>query len=182
MPLVYYLSTVNVLFILAKISIIGDNMAKLTFSIEIEAPVVEVFKFIADGVNAPKWHPLIRYAERIENTKLGVGSLVRYDVKVGPLRLVWVTRAVEFEWNRMFKDVLVRVEEGPLKEYVLSGYFESRNNSTIVRMELYYKLSWGILGELLDKLIISRRVEKHMLEGLQKAKRYLESLQKGELE
>ncbi|MCE4600914.1 MAG: SRPBCC family protein [Desulfurococcales archaeon] len=150
-------------------------MARLRFRVEINAPVDRVFGFIADGVNAPKWHPSIVSAERIEGTVLGVGSTVRYRARVGPLDLIWVTRAVEFEWNRGFRDVMVRVEKGPLAWYELTGIFKPGGRGTLVEMELDYRLSWGPIGPVLDSLVVARRISAHMHEGLQKAKKLLES-------
>ena len=150
-------------------------MATLEFQVEIKAPVNKVFKFIADGENAPKWHPSIIKAERLENTKLGVGSTVRYHAKIGPLNLIWVTKAVEFEWNKKLRDILVRVEEGPLKEYELKGLFKQENNKTTVTMMLNYKLSWGPIGSIIDKLVVAKRIRSHMNEGLNKAKKLLET-------
>ncbi len=149
-------------------------MARITVSILIKAPLDRVFRFLADGENAPRWHPSIVEARRIEGTQLGVGSTVRYRARVGPLDLVWVTRAVRFEWNRGFHDTLVRAEKGPLKTYELSGVFEEEGGATRVTMELSYTLGWGPLGRLLDALVVSRRVRRHMEEGLHRAREMLE--------
>ena len=150
-------------------------MARLRVSTLIKAPLDRVFRFLADGENAPRWHPSIVEARRIEGTQLGVGSTVRYRARIGPLDLVWVTRAEHFEWNRGFHDTLVRVEKGPLKTYELSGTFTEENGATRVTMELSYTLGWGPLGSLLDALVVSRRVKRHMEEGLRRAKELLEA-------
>ncbi len=149
-------------------------MGRVRVSARIKAPLEEVFKYIADGENAPDWHPSIEEAKRIMDTRLGVGSTVRYKAKVGPLELVWITRAVEFEWNKGFKDVLVGVEKGPLKSYELRGRFESLDDGTLVELELEYSLSWGPIGWIIDKLLVERRVKRHMQEGLERAKHKLE--------
>jgi len=150
-------------------------LAKIRVSTTIKAPLDRVFRFIADGENAPRWHPSIVEAKRIESTKLGVGSTVRYRAKLGPLEIVWVTRAEKFEWNKEFHDILVRVEKGPLKAYEISGIFLGEEERTHVILELEYALAWGPLGSLLDTLIISHRVKKHLEEGLNKAKELLEA-------
>lgn len=151
-------------------------MAKIAVSEFIEAPLDEVFRFLADGENAPKWHPTIIEARRIEGTRLGVGSTVRYRAMVGPLEIVWVTRAERFEWNGEFHDVLVRVEKGPLSGYELTGKFSEESNGTRVRMELKYTLRGGPLGGLLDAILISRRLRRHFIEGLHRAKELLEKV------
>ncbi len=149
-------------------------MAKIVVMTTIKAPLSKVFRFIADGENAPLWHPSLVEAKRIEGTALGVGSTVRYKAKIGFLELIWITRAERFDWNKGFQDVLVRVEKGLLKTYELIGSFGEEYERTRVTLELSYTLKWGLLGRLLDALIVRSRVKKHMEEGLQRAKELLE--------
>ncbi len=150
-------------------------MGRVEASITIRAPIDDVFRYIADGENSPEWHPTIIEAKRIMGTELGVGSTVLYKARIGFLELAWVTRAVEFEWNKRFHDVLVKVVRGPLKSYELIGEFEEIGRGTLVRLELYYELGWGRLGEVIDGLIMERRVARHMEEGLLNAKAIIES-------
>lgn len=149
-------------------------MARIVVSTFIRAPLERVFLFLADGENAPRWHPSIVEARRIGGTQLGAGSTVRYRARVGPLDLVWVARAVVFERNRGFRDTLVRAEKGPLKSYELTGRFSEEGGGARVHMELSYTLGWGPLGRLLDALVVSRRVRRHFEEGLRRAKELLE--------
>ncbi len=149
-------------------------MARVAVSTFIQAPLERVFRFLADGENAPRWHPSIVEARRVGGTQLGVGSMVRYRAKIGLLELVWVTQAVRFEWNRGFHDTLVRAEKGPLENYELVGRFSEEGGGTRVYMELSYTLGWGPLGRLLDSLLVARRVRRHFEEGLRRAKELLE--------
>ena len=149
-------------------------MARIAVSTFIRAPLERVFRFLADGENAPRWHPSIVEARRVGGTQLGVGSTVRYRAKIGFLELVWVTQAVLFEWNRGFHDTLVRAEKGPLENYELVGRFSGKGGGTRVYMELRYTLGWGPLGRLLDSLLVARRVRRHFEEGLRRAKELLE--------
>ena len=154
-------------------------MGEVRVRVRVRAPIEEVFKYLADGENAPEWHPSITSARRLAGTRLGPGSIVRYEARIGPLLLAWVTRAAEFKWNEYFRDVLLKVERGPLAEYELSGRFEAEGDSVLVEFHLKYKLTGGIIGTLVDKLLVERAVRRHMEEGLERARGIIEFRARG---
>ncbi len=149
---------------------LGMAMGKASASILIKAPVNKVFRFISNGENAPQWHPSIISTVRIAGG-LGVGSTVNYVAKIAGIKFKWVTEAVEWIENVKFKDVLI---EGPFKKYVAIGEFQQLPEGTRFNLIIEYELKIPLIGELLDKLLVQRRVQKHTMEGLEKAKKILE--------
>lgn len=145
-------------------------MGKVSSSVLIKAPLDQVFKFISNGENAPQWHPSIISAVRVAGG-LGVGSTVKYTAKVARMKFEWVTEAIEWIDNVRFKDVLVR---GPFKKYVAIGEVQPVPEGAKFALSIEYELKIPLIGGLLDRLLIQKRIQKHTTEGLLKAKRILE--------
>ena len=58
-------------------------MKRVSVSTTIQRPVEEVFDFLVDSRNDPRWCPLSRNVELVEGTP-GLGALYRYEQGQGP--------------------------------------------------------------------------------------------------
>lgn len=138
-------------------------------------PVELVFAFFADPRNLPRLMPPA-LGTRVEELRLmpaqteaagaklfadstasGEGSEIRISfrpVPFLPLRMSWLARITEFEWNSHFKDEQVR---GPFATFRhRHGTLpESRNGKagTLVTDEIDYALPFGLLGRLVSPLV-----------------------------
>lgn len=150
-----------------------DNITMGRFAVSrvIDAPRSETFALIANGENAPKWHPSVIVARIVGDTALGKGHRVHYVTQVGGLTYEFVTEAVEFEPERGFTDILYERVRGAIAKYRLSGHFESVGESTRVVLEFDYSLDFPF--SLLDGLL-QRQVRRQFEKGLEKAAHLLE--------
>lgn len=114
-------------------------MGRFVVSHIIKAPLKETFAFLANGENAPQWHPSVVSAKTVGATALGKG----------------------------FLDVLYARIKGPLKTYRLVGRFEVVDHATRVTMEGSYSLAFPL--SLLDGPVVERRVREHFQKGLERA-------------
>jgi uncharacterized protein YndB with AHSA1/START domain len=71
-------------------------------SVRIRRPPAEVFAFIADPTNLPRWDPAVREVRRTEDGPVGRGSGLRVTAEEGGRRVAIDTRIVEFEPDRAF--------------------------------------------------------------------------------
>ena len=81
------------------------STVKFEKSIEIEAPLEKVFWYVFDRENAPKWHPSVKSAKRIEG-KVGPDSVVQYDVETGGRRYDLTTHVLEWDLPKRYLDEL----------------------------------------------------------------------------
>jgi ligand-binding SRPBCC domain-containing protein len=94
----------------------------------------------------------------------GVGSEIVTSFRVIPFlpfRAKWTALITEFEWNHHFADVQ---KKGPFKSFhhrhELREETRDRVRGTIVRDVIEYDLGFGWLGELAQKLFVSRQLQE----------------------
>jgi len=75
-------------------------MITITHEETINRPVEEVFAFIADPTNDPRWCPPVLEAEQIAGDGPETGARYRQVVKPGPKRLTSVMEMTEYLPNR----------------------------------------------------------------------------------
>lgn len=70
--------------------------------VRIERPPTEVFAFIADPANLPRWDPAIREVRRTDDGPVGLGSGLSVTAEESGRRIDIDTRVTEFEPGRAF--------------------------------------------------------------------------------
>ncbi|MGD0804292.1 MAG: SRPBCC family protein [Candidatus Bathyarchaeia archaeon] len=98
-------------------------MVKVEESVMIDRPVEEVWKFIADLSNVPKWEPGVLEARLTSSGPIGVGStceIIRKDMTLPQ-------RCIEYEPNRKLSFV---VTSGPAKGTVVGFGVEAVEGKT----------------------------------------------------
>ena len=164
---------------------------RIRFEQWVPAPIEQVFLFFADPENLPRIMPphtgteLVRLKlvppsgiaeERTTVTDrsllAGAGSEIVTSFRLIPflpLRARWTASIIEFEWNHHFADVQ---KQGPFKSFIhcheLKSETREQVNGTVVRDVIDYEVGFGWLGNLADKLFISRRLQ-HTFEYRQQA-------------
>ncbi len=148
-------------------------MGRIENSIEIEAPIEEVFAFYVDPRNLEKTVPedVEMKVEMTSEGPIGVGSTWRlYGVLAGR-KLETESESIEFEENRRAKS---RQTKGDMKRYDISQVFESTDAGTKVSTTLDYELPYSVLGKLLDKLKAGKELERYVKARDEKSKEILE--------
>jgi ligand-binding SRPBCC domain-containing protein len=149
---------------------------ELRFEQWIPVPLEEVFRFFSDPSNLPRLLPPALDA-RLVSTKIvpprdaggaepakvaGVGSEIAISIRIlpfTPLRARWIARITSFEMNRYFADVQAK---GPFRRFEHRHEFEAAARDgrpgTIVRDRIDYDVGFGILGRLLRRVFVARRM------------------------
>jgi ligand-binding SRPBCC domain-containing protein len=143
----------------------------------IPAPPERVFRFFSEPLNLPRLMPPELAAEIVSVQKVpppspetapfptaaGVGTEIRLSVRLlpfMPFRTRWLARIVEFEPNRHFVDVQVK---GPFRRWRHRHEFESTERGgepgTLIRDDLEYEVGFGLLGDVMARWLIARKVQ-----------------------
>ena len=143
-------------------------MAKTEACVVIYRSVEDVWKFITDLSNLPKWDSGVLEAKQTSSGPIDVGStfLTRHR---------WMTysfRCTEFEPNRRFS---FEFSQGPMKGSKASVSLETLDEKTSATFTIYPKIGVGLklLGPYLN-----RTLRGHNRESAACVKRILESEEK----
>ena len=149
-------------------------MARLERTIEVAAPVEDVFSYVAEGLNTPSWHPSVKATRRTSSGPLGVGSKLEVEAVLAGRRFVWEQEVVEFVPGEYFRDM---VRSGPFSRFEDWGRFEPTAAGTRWTFVVDYDLKGGLIGKLLDLALFRRRVREHHNQAMENAKQILEGRQ-----
>ena len=125
-------------------------MAHAEESITINRPVDEVFNFVLDGMNNPRWRPAVIDIQRVPGKPTGVGAVYRQGLKgPGGRRIDGDYEIVELRPNEL---ISFQVIAGPARP---SGTFrfESLGGATRVTFILHFEPKG--LARLMDPMITS---------------------------
>ena len=145
---------------------LGDDaevvMPKIRKSIEINAPVSEVFAFMASPEHLPEIWPSMMEVSNIEIQPDGKAS---YDwvYKMAGVRFDGHSETIEHERDRL---VVVENEKGIRSKFRWS--YEGRDDATRLTMEVDYEVPGAVLGKLADPFIrkLNEREADTMLANL----------------
>jgi hypothetical protein len=144
------------------------DMSRVEGEIIISRPVEEVFDFVADERNEPRYNPRMLGAEQISEGPIGVGTRFRTEVETMGRTMPMIVEFTKYERPRRFGSVTrssMMETEGALTFELVSGGTRMRW-SWDVRPRGMLKLMAPIVG------VIGRRQEQGIWGNL---KRLLES-------
>lgn len=156
---------------------------RIQFEQWVPAALEQVFLFFANPGNLPRIMPpatgteLVRLKlvpppgipeERATVTErpplAGAGSEIVTSFRLVPFlpfRAQWIALITEFEWNHHFADVQ---KQGPFKSFIhrheLTGEIRNQVRGTVVRDVIEYDVGFGWLGNLAQKLFITRQLRR----------------------
>jgi uncharacterized membrane protein len=145
-------------------------LGNITKSIEISAPPEKVFNFIADFNNMNTLHE--GYTQAIvtpSNQTIVLGTTAHFINTAGGSKTEWDMKVTEFEKNRKLR----WQSEKPLIVNILT--FEPTSRGTKFTHQTVYELPYSVFGKLLDKVSVSRDVDKELEFELEKTKKALEN-------
>ncbi len=103
---------------------------------------------------------------------IGLGQEVTWRARHFGFSLTLTSRIVQFDRPRHFRDSMVR---GPFKRFDHDHIFEKRGEGTLMRDIFDFNSPFGILGKLVDALILKRRLECLLRERNEILKRVAET-------
>ena len=138
-------------------------MLEFENTIHIDRPVDEVFAFLSDFENIPKWNYYVLEVRQLSKNPIGVGTTYHQIRKTDEQDF----RIVEFEPNHM-----VAVKTLPQSSPDLEMRFTLYEEGDTTRIRDEWKLDTGMPAIL--ELLVRRRVKSAVAENLAKLKELLE--------
>lgn len=143
-------------------------MIDVESTLEISCPVDEVFAFVADQTNAPKWQKGLREVRRLTDGPIGVGSRHEFVRRFAGRELASRNRFVAFEEGRF---VRFEIPEGWLTGHA-SYLTEPSAGGTVLTSRMSFRAHG--LAVLLEPLL-TRILARDSRRDEQRLKRLLEN-------
>jgi len=144
-------------------------MAHVEKSIVINAPAEKVFMRVEDNESFPEWWPNMIEQKRQTPGPLAVGSKSRFTYNMLGVK---TTGEVELTTYEPPTHLVARTSGG------VNGTFDWRctpeGSGTRLSVVVDYTLPGSILGKIADKLVVEKRNEADLEEGLKKLKALIE--------
>ena len=131
-------------------------MSKVSRTVDISAPVQNVFNYYARPEHIAKTFPedVKMKVVPIKVTEgFGLGTVFRIEGEFGGRPLSWDMETVAYQNN---EKIQVKAINGPFKKNVISVLFEPISEGTKLTFEADYDLGYGIFGKAIDKLKLKK--------------------------
>jgi uncharacterized membrane protein len=150
-------------------------MTKISKSMEIKAPLSEVFTYFARPEHMADQFPenmgLNIIPLEVKNG-FGVGTVFRISGDFDGKKLEWDCETVDYIPQRR---IVAKMIDGPFKRWGIVVEFEEVSSSTTkITMQVDYDMPLGPLGGLMDKVKLKKTAERGMENGLYRVKSLLE--------
>ncbi|SMR70651.1 Polyketide cyclase / dehydrase and lipid transport [Aliiroseovarius halocynthiae] len=158
--------------LLIGLSQIGGQMTTLHHQIKIDAPQELVFATLADLETVDDYNPHVQTAKYISENRTGVGASRECFLGAQGTVLERVT-AVEDG-----KSISMEMYEHnwPLKYMRWTTRLETEGDSTLVSQTLEYEMKFGLLGALMDRLMMRGKMDSTMNEVFNSMRDYIEKI------
>lgn len=153
-------------------------LSHLEFEQWVPFPRQRVFAFFSNPENLPRIMPAASGTKLIAVNRMppppppsgtvgdrsaGIGSTIVTSFRVFPLlpiRMKWVARITEFEWNHHFADVQ---DKGPFKSWHHRHGFAAETRAgiagTLVKDVIDYEVGFSFVGAMANALFVRRQME-----------------------
>ena len=150
-------------------------MTKISKSMEIKAPLSEVFTYFARPEHMADQFPenmgLNIIPLEVKNG-FGVGTIFRISGDFDGKKLEWDCETIDYIPQRR---IVAKMIDGPFKKWGIVVEFEEVNsNATKITMQVDYDMPLGPLGGFMDKVKLKKTAERGMENGLYRVKSLLE--------
>ena len=139
-------------------------MSKIKLEVTVDAPVEKVWEALGDFGNVYKWSPAVRASAAIEGHERGGDAIRKCEVP----GLGNVDETVT-EWSEGQGFTFLVEATGPIKTAVSDWRVRPQGAGSVVTVSVDYKVRYGTLGSVMDRLIMGRmlrRVAARSLAGL----------------
>lgn len=140
-------------------------------SIEILSPVSAVYGMIADQPERqPEWWPPIELQERVSPPPTQVGSISQYVYNMMGVKI-----RGEHEVLEMSRDEYLKVKTISGIDSQFEFFFQPSGDATYLTIRVNYNLPGSVIGQLLNKLVIEKKNEDDLRDGLANLKAIMEN-------
>lgn len=143
-------------------------MKKVEAQIVIDAPVQKVWEVLADFGAVFRWAPSVTNSYSTSKNNSGPEASRHCDVAGFGGIEEYVT-----EWNEGRDFTYLFTGVGPISEGYSTWSVKPQDDKTLVHTELRYGLRWGPLGALMNALLMRRKLEQGLANGLEGLKHHV---------
>jgi|GEM_PF-2281162 len=161
---------ISITLLLIALSHIGGNMTTLHHEIRINASKHQVFDTLANLELVAEYNPNIQAAKYLSSEPMrGVGSARECSTKDGPIR----ERVTGFEEGKEISMELY-AHNWPIELMNWTTRVAVDGEGTLVTQSLNYKMKFGLLGALLNKVVMKNKMDKTLNEVFKSMRDYIE--------
>jgi ligand-binding SRPBCC domain-containing protein len=122
-------------------------------------PVAEVFEFFSKAENLERLTPPWLKLQILTPTpvKMERGATIEYALRVRGIPIRWLTQIEQ--WNPPFEFVDIQLK-GPYKLWRHTHRFSEIAGGTKIEDTVEYALPFGILGRIVNRLLVARDINK----------------------
>ena len=132
-------------------------MAKLHNEIIINAPVERIWAVLSDLAALERYDPTVLKSELLSTEKTGIGAKRKVYMKDGKN---WFEEKVTVWQPNCALTIQLTNCTFPIKRLKHSYSFSSVANGTLVKQVMEYEVKFGLLGKLMDWLMIRKQSDK----------------------
>ena len=148
-------------------------MGHFSQEIRINAPKEKVWAVLADLGNIYRWNPGVSHSYTTSESSQGEGATRHCDIE-RPLKGYLEERAFDWREGEGYK-IAIYDTNFPNKDTVIDFSVRTEEDGTKVEVSPEYKLKFGLLGKLIDRLFFERQFRKGMTGLLSGLKYHVET-------
>ena len=145
-------------------------MKKVEAQIVIDAPVQKVWEVLADFGGVYRWAPSVTNSYTTSENNSGPEASRHCDIAGFGSIEENIT-----EWNEGRDFTYVATGVGPISEGYSTWSVKPQGDKTLVYADLRYGLRFGPLGALMNVLLLRRKIEQGLVNGLEGLKRHVKT-------
>jgi uncharacterized protein YndB with AHSA1/START domain len=146
-------------------------MATLHNEITIDAPIEKIWAALANMEELEKYDPTVLKSTATTETKEGLGAARKVEMRDGKN---WFQEKVTiFKPNEALEFELTACSF-PVHQLKHSYSFQTSGNQTKVKQVMQYQVKFGLLGRIMDSLMIRRKSDKGIKQFFAGLKSYVE--------
>ena len=125
----------------------------------VELPIEQTFELYGDASNLERLTPAFLNFRVVSPAPvvMGVGTLIEYRLRLHGVPVRWLTRIEQWEPPHGFVD---RQVSGPYALWHHTHEFEADGDATLIRDRVRYRIGFGPLGALAQRLVVRRDLER----------------------
>ena len=141
-------------------------MSRFTKQVKINAPTHQVWEVLADIGGIYKWNPGVAHSYSTSEENSGEGATRHCDLQTpgGKSFGYLEERTVDWREGESYK-IAIYDSNLPIKSNVVEFAVKAVEDGTIVSVSPEYAIKFGLLGSLMNRLFLQRKLQQGM-EGL----------------
>ena len=148
-------------------------MSVITKEITVDSTPERVWDVLSDYTGISNWSPSVESAEGTSSNEQGLGAVRSCQVSgLGSIEETVV------DWKDGDHLTIEITPFGPMKKSISTWSVRDHNGKTIVRARVEFQAKFGLIGLLMEKLIMRRKFSKVIGESLEGLRYYCETGEK----